>query len=344
MKLKKSMLTNGFLMCRFSTYPIVFFLCFVCISCSSKKTEKKKAETSPSSIASERQMQVSFEEEIKRLKKENDELKRAVAKLLTFREEVKQLKKENDELKKAVDKAIQEKEQSGKIGRQPDKDKVGAIIVELDSAISAERKIELIKSLSKATSVEEPRIISVVRKALDDPIREVGRAAITLLEDYESPEIIPVIERALNSKDEQTRIDALSPLGHINDPQVGKLLIQALDDTSEDVRSAALEAADEQEDPINLSVMEKGIRSPYKDVKDTVVSMLESRGGHPAVEILIEGLKDTDVSFFEEINDTLDLLIDKQFKTYEEARSWWNKNKDRYDAELFEIEEDKETK
>jgi HEAT repeat protein len=297
-------LTNRPSTCTLVFYLVVLSIGFVCLGCSSKKTGEKKAETSASS-----------------------------------RKEVKQLKRKNNKLKKAAAKTVQGKERRVRVGSQLDKDKVSAIIAEFDSPISAERKIELIKSLSKVISADELSVISVVQKSLDDSNPEVGRAAITLLEDYETPEILPVVERALNSKDEQTRIAALTPLSGIDDPQVSNLIIQALSDTSEDVRTAALEAVDEQEDPINLSVMKKGISSPYKDVKSTVVSSLENRGDHIALEILIEGLKDTDATFREDINETLDFLIDKQFKTYKEARAWWLKNKNNYDENLFLIDD-----
>ena len=37
-----------------------------------------------------------------------------------------------------------------------------------------------------------------------------------------------------------------------------------------------------------------------------------------------------------EINETLNFLINHEFETYDEAITWWNKNKNNYDEELFE--------
>jgi len=67
--------------------------------------------------------------------------------------------------------------------------------------------------------------------------------------------------------------------------------------------------------------------------------MLEDRSDHSAVDILIEGLKDNDPDFREEVNASLDFLIDKEFKTYQEAQAWWNANKDNYDEDLFPKED-----
>ena len=351
----------------FVIYWTVLSLVFLCISCSPKSSEDKKDEPTSSSIASKNQTQVSSEEEVrrlkqenaelkraidevlpileevKRLKQENDELKRAIAESLTLIEEAKRLKQESDALKRAVAKAIGKKEQSGIYDKYRDKykDKAAALVAEFESAISTEEKLEFIESLTDLSFEQDPSVIGVVQKALDDPDPEVGRAAIKLLEDYEIPEILPVVEQALDVKDEETRMEALTPLSGINDPQVAELLIRALGDTSKGVRSAALEVIDEHSDHlIKLTVMEKGITSPYDDVKYEVASLLEDRSDHSAVEILIEGLKDTDADFREEINETLDFLIEEEFETYEEARAWWIDNKDNYDDELFWIEEE----
>ena len=83
-----------------------------------------------------------------------------------------------------------------------------------------------------------------------------------------------------------------------------------------------------------------GIISPYPDVKEATILMLEEKADHKALEILFLGLKDSDSYFHELTNESLDFLINKEFKTYEEARSWWLANKNNYDENLFIIEEE----
>ena len=294
-------------------YGTIVLLGLVCIGCSSKNDEEKQDETAPPSATSEEHRQTSSQE-TKITKQKNDEPKGTPAKSIN-----------------------KDRKKQGVIDN--DSNKVTAIIAELDSAISSERKIELIESLNELSLEQDPSIINVVRKALEDPNPEVQRAAIELLEDYQTPEILPVITQALKSSDEQTREYALRPLSNINDPKVGQLLVQALDDTSEDVRSAALEIAEDQEEHIKLNVMEKGITSPYNDVKEAVISMLEDKADRKAVDILIMGLKNSDDNSRQLINEALDFLIEKEFETYQEAQSWWLANKNNYDDELFKIED-----
>jgi len=296
-------------------YGTIVLLGLLCIGCSSKKDEEKQDKTVPPSVTSEEHRQKSPQKETKITKQKNDEPKGIPAKSISRKEEKQGVTNNNNSGRASV------------------------IIAELDSAISSERKIELIESLNELSLEQDPSIINVVRKALDDPNPEVQRAAIELLEDYQTPEILPVITQALKSSDEQTREYALRPLSNINDPKVGQLLVQALDDTSEDVRSAAIEAAEDCQEHIKLNVMEKGITSPYNDVKEAVISMLEDKADRKAVDILIMGLKNSDDNSRQLINEALDFLIEKEFETYQEAQSWWLANKDNYDDELFKIED-----
>lgn len=306
---------------RLSIYNIIIYwtillLGFLCIGCSSKSDEDRQDEAAPPTVASEEQRPISSNKEIRQTKQANEKLEKTPTKTISRKKQI--VKHDNKQ-----------------------KNKVTTIIAELASSISTERKIELIESLSELSIEQDPSVIIVVRKALDDPNPEVRHAAIELLEDYETPEILPVVAQALKSGDEQTREYALLPLSNVNDPRVSELLVQALEDTSEDVRATALEVAeDHEEQSIKLSVMEKGIICPYPDVKEATISMLEDRADHRAVEILIVGLKDSDSYFHELVNEALDFLIDKEFETYEQAQSWWLANKDNYDEELFRIEEE----
>jgi hypothetical protein len=249
--------------------------------------------------------------------------------------EKEQTQKRNDEQQRAVAESVEDELRAERIYR--DKHKVDALIAEFDSAVSSEKRIELIKALKKLSFELDPRMTDLVQKALDNPDPEVGRAAIELLEDYDTPaDVLPLIEQALNSADTQTRIEALSSLSSVDDPQAGNLLAQALSDTSIDIRAAALEAVEWHEnDSIQLDVMKEGIASEYDDVKYEVASALEDRSDHSAVDILIEALKDNDPDFRQEVNSSLDFMIDRKFETYGEALIWWNDNKDNYDEELF---------
>jgi len=355
---------------RASTYNFllgctILLLVFASINCSSKEDEDKKGQTPPAQAAKEElnrlnkeiselkkalaektdaEEQHAFKEELERLRQENEQLKEALLQAQARKEQTdvsqqaERLKQEIDNLKKALAEKTATTEQG--LTHYEDRDQVDTIIARFDSARTAERKIQLIESLGELYFENDSSVISLVAKALDDPNLQVGRAAIELLQDYETPEILPVIEKALNSDDEEIREQALMPLSVINDSRAANLLVKALDDTAESVRTTALEVAEEQNDDIMLSVMTEAINSPYDDVKYSIASTLEDRGDHAAVDVLIEGLKSQDPDFHDEINEALDFLIEEEFENYEDALYWWDENRDKFDEELFRIDDE----
>jgi hypothetical protein len=341
---------------------MLLFSALVCIGCSSKSNEPNEDKTVASlrNITQKTQSQdpnqlkqqneelretiakvLPYLEETKKLKQENEKLNKSVSEILALKKEMERLKQENKTLKQSVAKLTRKKETTAESHYQ-DKDtqkvQTTDLVAKFDSAGSVEEKLKFLKSLTKLSLEGHKAVIDVAQKALDDPNPKVGRAAIELLDDYESPEILPAIEQALKSADEQTRTMALESLSAIDDSKVAELLNRALNDVSKEVRATALEVtAGHDSESIQLGVLERGITSPYHDVKSEIISMLQDRSDHIAVDILIEGLKDKDPKFREEINESLDFLIEKEFKTYEEAQAWWRANKDKYDKDTLMI-------
>ena len=162
----------------------------------------------------------------------------------------------------------------------------------------------------------------------------VALAGIELLQGYESPEVLPAIADAMAHPNEDVRQTALNLLLDVNDPQAGDLLVTALSDESEDIRDAALDITEYKDEQIRFRVLETGISSPYGDTKEKSVFMLEYMGGRHAVDILIEALRDKDAEFREKVGSAISMLLDKEFESYKEAKTWWEKNRDRYDEDL----------
>ncbi len=339
------------LFCSVLTVSLIFF------SCSSKKKEDANDQSVTSPVTTQNTTHVASNE-LELLKRENEELKKSLAKSLELEKEVKRLrlqnensikaiteiiallekskivKQENVEMKQAINKLIALEKQNKKT--ESLKDTTDDLIKQFESKVSAEEKLKFLQSLSDLASLHDLSVIGVVRKALDDPNPEIGRAAIELLDDYPNPEILPVVEHALSLADEQIRSDALETLSGVSDPYTGTLLVQALNDTSKNIRVSALKIAREKNDAVQLEVLAKGISSAHDDVKFTSAWLLQERSDHKGMDIIIEGLKDSDPAFREEINETLNFLINREFSSYDEAKTWWEQNKNKYDEDLFE--------
>lgn len=330
MKSKKAGLILNFVI-----HGLIISLCLACIGCS-KKDNNNEDKTPPTQAVSNEKTQLS-PEEAQKLKQENENAKKAIAEVLAVMDEEKLSNEKNKELKKAVSKLIDVNEQTEKYHQE--KAKTEELIAKFESAASSQEKLDFIESLSELSTQQDLSVIGVISKALEDPDLEVGRAAIELLDNYNTPEILPVVEQALNVADDEIRIDALTSLSDIDNSEVCELLVQGIEDNSKDVRSTALKTASEHSDRIQLGVLENGIVSSHDDVKYASTWLLQERSDHKGLEILLEGLKDTDPQFREEVNETLNFLINHEFETYDEAVKWWNENEDNYDDELFEKED-----
>jgi hypothetical protein len=205
---------------------------------------------------------------------------------------------------------------------------------EYNRADSSERKIELLQFMPDGAIDRDPCAIGMAQTAVADADGNVALAGIELVQGSNRPEVLPVVAKAMLHPDEEVRRMAVGLLSDIDVPQTGDLLIAALSDESKDVRDAALEIAGDKDEKVKFKVLEKGISCSYGDTKEDSVAMLESAGGHRAVDILIEALQDKDAKFCKEVTSAISTLIDMEFTSYEEAKTWWEKNKNKYDEDL----------
>lgn len=201
--------------------------------------------------------------------------------------------------------------------------------------VGAEEKVRL---LDKASVIRHARIFDLVDRALDDPDAEVRRAGIEMIYDYDSPLILPLVRKALGDSDPATRVFALGALYYADDPGVSDLLARGLEDADEEVREQALGAAADQPEDIRHAAYAKALAGTYKDTKRRALARLEAEQTHGAVEVLLPVLKDKDPEVFGDAQMALEFWGFPVFESYQQAKSWWDKNKHNLDAELFEKE------
>ncbi len=135
---------------------------------------------------------------------------------------------------------------------------------------------------------------------------------------------------------EDIRLAAVNLISQAEITGAEEILAKAREDKSEKVRNAAFDGLDCQDDASKSIVLEKAVKSPFKDVRENVVFALTTNSNRKGVDILIEGMMTDDSDFKEEIQDTLEFLLNRKFATSDEARTWWDENKERYDNDLFE--------
>ena len=150
MKSKKAGFVRGFII-----YGLVISLLMVCIGCS-----KKDDETPPSQVTSNEKTQLSSEE-AQRLKRENENAKKAIAEVLAVMEKEDLSNEENKELKKAVSKLIDVNEQTEKYHQEMAKTE--ELITKFESATNSQEKLDFIESLSELSEQQDLSVIGVIR-------------------------------------------------------------------------------------------------------------------------------------------------------------------------------------
>jgi HEAT repeat protein len=183
---------------------------------------------------------------------------------------------------------------------------------------------------------QEPELLSLLSKALEDPEPQVVRTAAQMLEFYRNPAVIPLLEKALRCRDEEVRLSGLIPLEEIEDPRCAELAAAALGDPSDAVRSRALDVIRGQPPDIQILSLKRGMELAAEEVKSEVLSVLELRGDKAAVEVMFLGLKDPNPQIRREVSETLRILLDQDFQDYNQAMKWWKTHHSRYDEDLLE--------
>jgi len=204
----------------------------------------------------------------------------------------------------------------------------------LNQTTDREAKLSLLAELE---GLGGDQVISLLQRQLDDPDREVRLAALSQLAELADPAAIPAVDKALGDQEPEVREAALEVLDAIEEPNVcAPLLSRALADAEEDVRDAAFSVLDNKSVEEQHLVFAESITSPFKDVRERTVDMISYNPSPRAFEILLEGLKDRDQEIVDEVKWTLDYFVSEEFTSYDQARAWWEKNRHRFDDELYE--------
>lgn len=214
-------------------------------------------------------------------------------------------------------------------------------LVEVDAISEQIKRVELPKDkidlMNQLWDIDDPALPKLVAELLNEKDAEVRLSAIELLDNKEKGEILACIEKALDDPDKDVRETAVVLLSDAKPSDKTKsLLVKSVDDSEENVRAAAFDVIGTQSVDVQEFVYNQSINSPYNDVKEMTVDLIMDIPSHRTVNLLFQGLNDTNEDFREYVNSKLDFIFSREFKNYNEAVAWWNKNKDKYDEELFE--------
>jgi HEAT repeat protein/beta-lactamase regulating signal transducer with metallopeptidase domain len=156
----------------------------------------------------------------------------------------------------------------------------------------------------------EPRGLEAVRGVLEDPDRDVRRAAEEVLglrppsRNLEFPSTRPEpatlseleeLGDGLSDPDATARLAAARALGNLADSRSVNVLARHLDDADDDVRQAVAAALGHTGDPRAVPALVAAWPDPDPDVRARIVSGLGEVGDPAGTDVVLEGLRDRDV-------------------------------------------------
>jgi hypothetical protein len=186
------------------------------------------------------------------------------------------------------------------------------------------------------TSLEGPKEKAGIsdRGQMDQPGQE-NPAPVKDLEGADPRTVIDGVMTALDDPDPEVREEALDALEDLDDEAINLALLKALADENGDVREKAMDVIDEIQSASILPSLEQALVSGDDYMREEALSILEDIPDPRAVDLIIEkGLLNYDHSISQAALDSLEFITDQEFDSYEQARAWWDANRDTFNFDL----------
>lgn len=184
----------------------------------------------------------------------------------------------------------------------------------------------------KSERIERLKIQRSESGAGMDQLGKEKPAAVEDLEGADTSTLIDKVMTALDDPDPEVREEALDALTNVDNEAINGPLLKALTDENAGVRENALEVMDDIQSPIILPSLEQALVAGDEDMREAALSILEDIPDPGAVDLIIEkGLLNYNNSISQEAFDSLEFITEQEFKSYEEARNWWDANKDTFE-------------
>ena len=143
-------------------------------------------------------------------------------------------------------------------------------------------------------------VVAEVVTALDDPNPRLREKALERLESVDHPAVNTALSKAIRDSDEDVRETAMDVMGEIGSANILDTLSEALTYGDEYMREAALDISEDISDPRTVDLLiEKGLLNDNTEIQQSALAILEG-------------------------------FTDQEFSNYEEARKWWDENRESF--------------
>jgi HEAT repeat protein len=207
-------------------------------------------------------------------------------------------------------------------------------------AAFAEKRRERIERIKSRRSRTGPGLTSLERteekpgiaaRAEMDQFGKEKPAAVEDLEGADPRTVIDEVMTALDDPDPEVREEALEALEGVDDEAINGPLLKALADENADVRESAMDLMEDIQSANILPSLEQALVAGDDDMREDALFILEDIPDPRAVDLIIEkGLLNYNQNISQEAFDSLEWITDQEFKSYNEAYTWWEANRDTF--------------
>ena len=156
-------------------------------------------------------------------------------------------------------------------------------------------------------------------------------AALRSLENIDDPMVVDPVMIAMDDPDPDLRKAALEVLRDREYEEVNEVFIAGLEDENQDVTDRAMEILADGDSANILPSLEQAMMSSDGQIKRKAIVTLEDIEDVRAIDMLIAGLQSNDEDIRGELFDSIEFVTEQRFESYEEARNWWDLNRDFFD-------------
>ncbi len=192
-----------------------------------------------------------------------------------------------------------------------------------------------IAALENLIGIDHPDILPTIELALDDDDPVVREVALDAIMNINSEEVVPIVVKALDDPEPDLRLVSLDALMDVKSASINDALQKAMKDESEEVREGVMDLLFISENPAALPTIKTAMSDTSESVREGALQCIEDIPDKGAVDILVyDGLLSDYEDVREASKEALEFLTDEEFETYDEAKAWWNKNRDSFEFDF----------
>jgi HEAT repeat protein len=221
---------------------------------------------------------------------------------------------------------------------EPEDKRTGAVAMTKGTAPQRQpSEIKNPKAVSPDENSLEPAVESspeqLVYMAESAFARDLGMreklAAIRSLEDINDPMVVDPVMIAMDDEDPVLRRAALEVIRDLDHEEINEVFQAGMEDDNQAVTDKAMEIIADGDSPNILPSLERALISSDENIQKIAILTLEDISDVRAIDLLIDkGLQDPDETIRGEVIDSLEFITSQRFESHQDAKIWWELNRD----------------